>query len=175
MPKLKTYQDLRKQYQRLADGALSTADFGKERTKILASLKLKTAAAFAFAAKVIQSTQIIHEGYVKEVNQGDMVAWAIRGLYRQIDEKLPDDVRERLEKVRNMSEPDLTALLADVRQRLGQREDLGNHKDVDYALQRMLAHLDPYTTYIDPETIARFTTETTGEFKGIGISIRERV
>src|SRR5207244_688011 len=29
-----------------------------------------------------------------------------------------------------------------------------------------------YTTYIDPETIARFTTETTGEFKGIGISIR---
>jgi C-terminal peptidase prc len=173
MPKLKTYQDLRKQYQRLADGALTVADFGKERTKILASLKLKTATAFAFAAKVIQSTQIIHEGYVKEVNQGDMVAWAIRGLYRQIDEKLPDDVRQRLEKVRDMSEPDLTALLADIRQRLGQREDLGNHKDVDYALQRMLAHLDPYTTYIDPETIARFTTETTGEFKGIGISIRE--
>src|SRR5205823_934562 len=114
----------------------------------------------------------IRDHYVKEVNQGDMVAWAIRGIYRQIDEKLPDEVRERLDKVRDLREAELTNLLADVRERLGQREDLDNHKDIDYALQRMLAHLDPYTTYIDPETIARFTTETTGEFKGIGISIR---
>jgi carboxyl-terminal processing protease len=173
MPKLNTYQDLRRQYQRLVDGALTIEEFGKERTKTLAALKLKRSTAFAFAAKIIQSTQIIREGYVKEVNQGDMVAWAIRGLYRQIDEKLPAEVRERLDKIRDLSEAELTALLADIRERLGQREDLDNHKDIDFALQRMLAHLDPYTTYIDPETIARFTTETTGEFKGIGISIRE--
>lgn len=173
MPKLKTHQELRRQYQRLADGGLSVEDFGKERAKALAGMKLKRSAAYAFAAKVIQSTQIIRDNYVKEVNPGDMVAWAIRGLYRQIDEKLPTETRERLEKVRDMSEAELTALLADIRERLGQREDLDNHKDIDFALQRMLAHLDPYTTYIDPETIARFTTETTGEFKGIGISIRE--
>jgi C-terminal peptidase prc len=173
MPKLKTYQELRRQYQRLVDGALTAKDFEKERSKTLASLTLKRHAALGFAAKVIQSTQIIKENYVKEVNPGDMVAWAIRGLYRQIDEKMPDEIRERLDKARKLSEEELTALLADVRERLGQREDLDNHKDIDYALQRMLAHLDPYTTYIDPETIARFTTETTGEFKGIGISIRE--
>jgi carboxyl-terminal processing protease len=173
MPKLKTHQELRRQYQRLVDGDLSVKDFEKERNKTLASFKLKRSAAFAFAAKVIQSTQIIKENYVKEVNPGDMVAWAIRGLYRQIDEKMPDDIRERLGKIRKFSEEEMTSLLADVRERLGQREDLDNHKDIDYALQRMLAHLDPYTTYIDPETIARFTTETTGEFRGIGISIRE--
>jgi C-terminal peptidase prc len=173
MPKLQTYQELRRQYQRLVDGTLTQEDFGKERTKILAAMKLTKDAAFKFAAKVIQSTQIIREGYVKEVNQGDLVAWALRGLYRQIDEKMPADIRERLDKVRDLSEPELTKLLADARQRLGQREDLDNHKDIDHALQRMLAHLDPYTTYIDPETISRFTTETTGEFRGIGISIRE--
>ncbi len=173
MPKLNTYQELRRQYQRLVDGALTVEDFGKERTKTLAALKIKPSAAFDFAAKVIHSTQIIRESYVKEVNQGDMVAWAIRGLYRQIDEKIPAEIRERLNNVRDLGEPDLTRLLADVRERLGQREDLDSHKDIDHALQRMLTHLDPYTTYIDPETIARFTTETTGEFKGIGIQIRE--
>jgi carboxyl-terminal processing protease len=173
MPKLQTYQELRREYQRLMDGKLTLEDFGKERAKTLAALKLKTATAFAFAAKVIQSTQIIREGYVKEVNQGDLVAWAIRGIYRQIDEKIPADIKARLDKARDLSEPELTALLADVRQSLGQREDLDNHKDIDFALQRMLVHLDPYTTYIDPETLARFTTETTGEFRGIGISIRE--
>lgn len=175
MPKLNAYQELRRHYQELVDGTLTVEEFRKERDKTLAALKLKRSAAFAFAAKVIQSTQIIRDNYVKEVNQGDMVAWAIRGLYRQIDEKMPADIRERLEpnKIRELSEAELTALLADVRDRLGQREDLDNHKDIDHALQRMLAHLDPYTTYIDPETIARFTTETTGEFKGIGISIRE--
>lgn len=173
MPKLNTYQGLRRQYQRLVDGKLTVDEFGAERTKTLAALKIKRSAAFNFAAKVIQSTQIIRDSYVKEVNQGDMVAWAIRGLYRQIDEKIPADIRERLNTVRDMGEAELTALLAEVRERLGQREDLDNHKDIDHALQRMLTHLDPYTTYIDPETIARFTTETTGEFKGIGIQIRE--
>ena len=166
MPKLQTYQELRREYQRLMDGTLTAEEFGKERAKTLAALKLKTATAFAFAAKVIQSTQIIREDYVKEVNRATWSRWAIRGLYRQIDEKIPDDdSRARLDKVRDLSEAELTALLADVRESLGQREDLDNHKDIDFALQRMLAHLDPYTTYIDPETIARFTTETTGEFE----------
>src|SRR5262249_782490 len=77
------------------------------------------------------------------------------------------------DRARSMDETELTVLLRDVRERLGQREDLDNHKDIDYSLQQMLRHLDPYTTYIDPEALSRFTTETTGKFKGIGIQIRE--
>ena len=72
-----------------------------------------------------------------------------------------------------MSEPELTALLAEAREKLGQREDLANHKDIDISLQRMLAHLDPYTTYYDPETLARFRQDTNAEFSGIGVQIRE--
>jgi len=37
----------------------------------------------------------------------------------------------------------------------------------------MLRHLDPYTTYIDPETLSRFEQDTRGEFTGIGIQIRK--
>jgi C-terminal peptidase prc len=173
MPKLKAYQDLRREYEKLVDGTLDAEQFPTQRADILAGTKLKRSTAFAYAAKVIQATQVIRDAYVKEVNQGDMIAWAVRGLYRQIDEKMPSEVKDRLDKAKDLSEAELTALLADVRERLGKREDLDNHKDIDFSLQRMLAHLDPYTTYIDPETLSRFTTETTGKFKGIGIQIRE--
>jgi C-terminal peptidase prc len=172
MPRFKAQQDLRKEFVSLVDGKVSAEDLVKHRNEILASLKMKHPEAMNFASKVIQSTEIIREGYVKEVNQGDMVTWAIAGLYRQIDEKMPAEIRERLDKAKDMNEKDLTNLLADVRQRLGQREDLANHKDLDISLQRMLQHLDPYTTYIDPDMLGRFTGETEGRFKGIGIQIR---
>ena len=141
---------------------------------ILAETQLKRSSALWYASKVIHATQIIREQYVKEVNQGNMVAWAIRGLYGQPDEPIPADLRKRLDKIKDMSESDLTDLLAEVREQLGQREDLDHHKDIDISLQKMLAHLDPYTTYIDPDTLSRFQQDTTGKFKGIGISIRPK-
>src|SRR5205807_8162975 len=90
-----------------------------------------------------------------------------------VDENVPAEVRGRVAETHDMSEAELTALLAEIREGLGKREDLDSQKDINYSLQRMLAHLDPYTTYIDPDTLSRFTTETTGKFKGIGIQIRE--
>jgi carboxyl-terminal processing protease len=173
MPKLKAYQELRRSYEKLAQGQEDPGKFVQHRDEILSGLKIQSSAARAYATKVIQSTQIIRDNYVKEIHQGDLVAWAIRGLYRQIEEKLPADVRERLDKVRDMSEQELTNLLTQVREQLGQREDLENHRDIDISLQRMLAHLDPYTTYIDPDMLSRFEQDTSGKFKGIGIKIHE--
>ena len=174
MPKLKAYQNLRKEYEALADSKIDLDRFSANREAIISGMKLDRAAARNYASKVIHATQILKEGYVKELNQGDLVSWAINGLYRAIDERIPTDIRERLTKAGNMSEAELQSLLTDVREKLGKRDDLENHKDIDFSLQRMmLSHLDPYTTYIDPETVSRFTTETTGKFRGIGISIRE--
>lgn len=172
MPKLKAQQTLRKKYQLLVDGTLSAEDFAKERTALLAGLKLSEPAARAFAKKVMEATDVVKKGYIKPINQGEMVVWAIRGLYRRIDEPLPAELKDRLDKAAKLSEEELSTLLADARERLGQREDLENQKDVSYALQRMLVNLDPYTTYIDPETLRRFQQETTGRFSGIGIQIR---
>jgi C-terminal peptidase prc len=102
-----------------------------------------------------------------------MVAWAIRGLYRRIDEKLPAELEAKLKQVKELSDDDLKELLINARQTLGQREDLDKHKDVDIALQRMLSHLDPYTTYVDREQLARFTQDIQQAFTGIGIQIRK--
>jgi C-terminal peptidase prc len=173
MPRLKSYQNLRREYQQLADGALSADGFAKKREEIISGMKLKRPEARDFAAKIIRATEVLHEGYVKEVKQSDLVTWAITGLYKQIDERTPSEVRQELSKTGSMTEAQLTELLTDVREKLGKRDDLENHKDIDYSLQQMLSHLDPYTTYIDPDMLSRFTTETTGKFRGIGISIRE--
>lgn len=174
MPKLLALQDLRKDYQKLADGALTVDDFNKDRDKIVASMKMKKSDAVAYATKVMQAASMFHENYVKEINLGEEIGWAIRGLYKRVEEKkIPTDIKERLDNVKTMKEADLINLLADVREKLGKREDLANDKDVDISLLALTGHLDPYTTYIDKETLDQFQRETSGTFTGIGVQIRK--
>jgi C-terminal peptidase prc len=173
MPKLEAYRSLRKNYQKFVDGGMSLDELMEARTKILDDTKMKRSTAAAFAAKVIHGSEVIVREYVKKVNQGELIASAITGLYQRIDEKIPKDIKERLDQAKELTEEDLTNLLTDVRERLGNREDLDKHKDLDYALQRMLSPLDPYTTYIDPETLAQFDALTRGHFEGIGIQVRQ--
>lgn len=176
MPKLKAMQELRKDYQKLVDGSLPTDDFLKARTKLYASMKLKPSESLEYATKVMQAVQMVREGYVKETSQGDLVAWAIQGLLRRVDEKgLLADLKDELKKAKTMKEAELTKLLTQVREKLGKREDLDKNKDVDISVQQMLTHLDPYTNYITADDLSRIKTEMTGKFYGIGIQIRKDV
>src|SRR5262249_15597843 len=124
MPKLKAYQNIRKEYEALADGKIDLDRFSANREAIISGMKLDRTAARNYASKVIHATQILKEGYVKDLNQGDLVSWAINGLYRAIDERIPTDIRERLPKTGSMSEAELQTLLTDVREKLGKRDDL---------------------------------------------------
>jgi C-terminal peptidase prc len=173
MPKLEAQRDLRKDYEKLADGKLTVEKFLEQRQNVLDGTRLTRVAAREFAEKVIDATKMISKDYVKKVNQGEMVGWAIKGLYRKVEEKVPDDLSKKLANVKEMKERDLKDLLADARQRLGKREDLDNHKDIDQALLRMLAHLDPYTTFYDPESLKRAQADIQGRFIGVGIQIKK--
>jgi carboxyl-terminal processing protease len=173
MPRLEAQRNVRKEYQALVDGTINLDTFETKRQEILDATKMRRTDALEFAEKVMEVTQLMRDNHVKEITQGDMVNWAIRGLYKRIDEKIPEEIEARLKKVSDLKESDLTVLLADVRQALGKREDLAKHKDLDVTLQRMLSHFDPYTTYIDPETKRKFDDETNGNFTGIGIQIRK--
>jgi carboxyl-terminal processing protease len=173
MPKLESQRSLRKAYQDLVDGKISPDKFTARRDQIVAERKLKRSSAEAYARTVIEVAGRITAKYVKKVTQGDLVNWAIRGLYRKADEKIPPDIRERLARVQKLDETELTELLADARERLGKREDLSNHKDIDVTLQRMMSHLDPYTTYWDSEMVARADQDIQGQFTGIGVQIRK--
>jgi C-terminal peptidase prc len=172
MPRLEWQRSLRKEYQHLADGSLSAEAFARNRDTILAARKMERRDALSYAGKVAEAAKIIHDSYVKEVNVGELVAGAVRGLYRRAEEDLPPSLAGRLAGARDLKEADLTQLLADARLQLGKREDLDNHKDIDVSLQQMTSHLDPYTTYVDPATVTQFSTNTVGSFTGIGVSIR---
>ena len=122
----------------------------------------------------MDAIKVITRGYVKKINSHDLVVWAIKGLYRQVDEKIPENIAARLKDVPDLKDEQLAELLADARQALGKREDLDKHKDIDFTLKRMLyKHTDPYTTYIDPKEKERMTREIRGRFPGVGIQIRK--
>ncbi len=171
MPKIEARRDLRKEYQALVDGREPLDKFLSNRARILQGTRLAPDAARTFATTVLAATRVVQEDYVKEVNQGQMVDWAVHGLYRKLDETVPDDVTRKLANVKRLKEKELYALLIDVRRQLGRREDLDKHKDIDGALVRMLHHLDPYTTFYTPEDVKRLEEETSGQFIGVGVEI----
>lgn len=171
MPRLKAMRNLRKEYEKLAAGG-QARDFEKARKEILDGTKLPREAAEAYARTVVKAAGLLVKDYVKELKQPELVANAIKGLYSRLEEKLPPEMLKRVESAKDLSAQDLTTLLADTRQNLGKREDLEKNKDADISLQRMMAKLDPYTTYIDAETKAAFDKDVQGNFTGIGVQIR---
>jgi carboxyl-terminal processing protease len=173
MPKLEAQRKLRQSYQKLVDGDLAFDKFKKEREGILASRRLERTDAVDFAKKVMEVVRIVRVGYVKEVNKGELVGWAVRGMYRRLDEKIPSEVQDKLGKIKSMTDAELRDVLADAREALGSREDLEKGKDLDLALERMLTHLDPYTSYYDPETVQKMEQDIKGQFTGIGVVIRK--
>ncbi|MFO0877097.1 MAG: S41 family peptidase [Gemmataceae bacterium] len=173
MPVLKAKQELRKAYQGLVDGKLEYKDFVAKHEAILESTKIKQTEANLFALKVLEATEVIKEEYVRDVNQGQMIGWAIRGLFDFLEEKVPQSIEAKLKNVRAMRLFQLRDLLTDARMALGKREDLEELKDLTITLQKMLHKLDAHTTYIDPETRKRFEQDIQGGFTGIGIQIRK--
>jgi C-terminal peptidase prc len=173
MPKLEARQSLRKAYQKLAAGTLAMADFQKERENILESTRLREVEAASYARMVLRATEVVREGYVKSVNQGQLVDWAVNGLYKYLEEKLPSKIKERLDNAKGLTKADLLRLLAEARQHLGKREDLAEGKDITLSLHPMLGKLDRHTDYIDPETLKREESAIQGHFSGIGVQIRK--
>jgi carboxyl-terminal processing protease len=173
MPKLEAQQQLRKAYQKLADGTLALDAFRKERADIVATTRLTEDEALTYARTVLRAVEVVREGYFKPVNQGQLVEYAIRGLFKNLNENVPSMVKERLDNVKNLEKGDLLKLLAEARQHLGKREDLASGKDITQSLHPMLNKLDRHTDYTDPETIARENIGLQGQFSGIGVQIRK--
>jgi C-terminal peptidase prc len=173
MPKLEAQRSIRREYQKLVDGEESPAEFEQQRNQILESTKLSHTDAEKYAGKVYDAIKLVVDEYVKEVNPGDLAASAVKGMYYQVEEKVPPEIASRLARPTELDGTGIKQVLADARERLGSREDLDKHKDIDITLQRMLLKLDPHTIYMDPETKRRLDQEMHGRFYGIGVQIRK--
>lgn len=173
MPKLEAQQNMRKAYQKLVDGKSDATAFLEERKTILEETKLSQSDADRYALMVIRAVKMVRDGYVKDVNMGNMTGDAIRGMYKSLNEKVPSAVKERLDNVKGMKEAELLKVLAEARLHLGKREDLAEGNDITLSLHSMLGKLDKHTDYIDPKLLPRFNTEMQGQFSGIGVQIRK--
>ena len=172
MPKLQAQQKLRKAYQKLADGEINLAKFETERKDITDSTVIGDKEAGSYAKFVLQAAGVVRRGYFKELTSSQLVDQAVRGLFGELDEKVPPAILERLDGIKSMKDADMAKLLADVRKHLRKREDLENGKDITLTLHAMLAKLDRHTDYIDPERAKKVRTLIEGKFTGIGVQIR---
>jgi carboxyl-terminal processing protease len=176
MPKLKALQELRKTYQKFADGDLTADQLAAARTKIKAGMSLSDADAATFAEKVYDVLTFVRANYIKKLNLGDMAAAGIKGLYKGTDTQLPDALKDKLAKAGELSDGDVKTLLKEARAPIGKREDLDEDKDVGITTRLGLKKfVDDYTTYVDKEKVEQFTTELEGKFRGIGVIIRRDI
>jgi len=171
MPTLKALQELRKTYQKLADGKLETTAFLKERSGIRDTMVLSERDAKNFATTVMRAAKVVRQDYFKDVPSGTLVASAITGLFRSVSEKVPSTIKGKLDKTKGMTDAELTGLLVEAREHLGKREDLESDKDVTYSLHGMMGTLDRHTDYIDPDTWGKLNRDIGGRFTGVGIQI----
>lgn len=172
MPKLKWQQELRKDYQKLADGgtvdALETA-----RKTLLEGLKLPAADAESFVKQVMPAIAELNAKYIRPVTRGELAAIALRGLFHEADEPLPADIGDAIKTPRDLTDARIRELLAEARTRLGKREDLDGEKGADVTLHAMLGGLnDPHTLYFSREEWVSFSKQLEGRFPGVGIIIR---
>ena len=163
-------KQLRKLYQGYAAGRVTESKLISERRAILKSSELSRGDADAFADKILDAIRLIEIQYVRRMNPGQMVGWAIDALYQHADELVPEGIQGRLEKRRTLDAAALKQLLSDARLILGNREDLQGHAPIDAALQGMLPHLDSLCRYYTPDEVAQEldTLQIRHNFTGIG-------
>ena len=182
MPRVKERQALRKDYQKLVDGGFTVEEFMAARKKLQEATKLDTYAAKSYSEKLMRALDVFDSEYYKEpdnptyykgLNLTDMVVNAIKGLYHQSDMQIPDPLKEKLDKAKNLDKDQLKALLTEARLPLGKREDLSSDQDVEISVREGIAKfVDPYTTYIDKNQIEEMQRQTDNAFTGIGVQIR---
>lgn len=176
MPKLNSQQELRKAYEKFADGEITAEKLLAERQNIYNQTKLDPADAKEFADKVLTALEIIKANYIKKLVLGELIAQGIKTLFERSETPLPANIRDQLVNAKEMRPSELKALLVEARVALGKREDLEKDKAAEFTIAAALGKsVDPYTNYIPKDQVEQMEKETRGRFPGIGVQIRRDV
>jgi C-terminal peptidase prc len=181
MPRQESERKLRKKYLEFTEGKLPADQLVNARNEMLADLKITRPDAEKYADAVMRVIRFTRDYYVKPVKVDEMAVNAVKGLYRLADEKMPAEVKERVDHFKSTDETQIKALLADVRQELGnkdaikisEKDGVRADKGLDRSLRYMLTTLDHHTTWFNQEEYDELIRNTAKEFIGVGIQIRK--
>src|SRR5262249_4507604 len=77
-----------------------------------------------------------------ELRGGDLVTWAVRGLYGCLGEEIAPEINQRLKTCIEAKDRELLEVLCDARRRLGSRAELAKRGDALIAIQQMVRKFD---------------------------------
>lgn len=172
MPRQDTEKKLRKKYLDFTEGKLAGTELVLSHEAEQSDLKITRESAEKFADNVLKVMRFTSDYYVKVVNLDDMAVHAVKGLYRWADEKIPPEMKTRLDKFKTDDEAQIKELLIDARMALGNKDAVKNDKGLDRALRYMLSNLDRHTVWFNQEEYEELN-RTMKEFIGVGIQIRK--
>jgi C-terminal peptidase prc len=146
------------------------AEVRRRAGDVVAAIEGRSQQFILFAQTVLQAIELLQEHFVVEPNAGELSEWAIRALYRQVDQQLPSAIERRLDKAKELPAKECFGLLFDARLRLGKRQDLDEQHDCHHAIRGMVQRVDPNGDYFEPTAYIR---ELIGQLAGIGVLLRE--
>jgi carboxyl-terminal processing protease len=116
-----------------------------------------------FVEEVAAAVERIHELYYFEIEQGQLLRWAVEGIYGRQRRDVPEEIDERLDRARPLDGKALRALLNDV----GRDWDGDHGRCADLALERIVRHLDDRCEIYDwDDIIVEYFP------RGVGIGVR---
>jgi len=172
MPRQDSDRKLRKKYMEFTEGKMPGKDLVAAHDSSQADLMINKESAEKFAENVMRVMRFTRDYYVKTVKLDDMAVHAVKGLYRYADEKIPADMKARLDKFKTEDEAQIKDLLVDARIALGNKDAVKNEKGLDRALKYMLTNLDKHTVWFNQEELDELN-RSMKEFIGVGIQIRK--
>ena len=107
MPRLKALQELRKKYQSLADGTIRVDEFATAADAIKKGMLLPEDDAAMFVKKVMTAANFVEVRYVKPTVKGELVAGAVKGMFRRLEETLPTELEEKLKGAKDWKKADM--------------------------------------------------------------------
>ncbi|MFT3878896.1 MAG: hypothetical protein QM703_04450 [Gemmatales bacterium] len=174
MPRQDSDRKLRKKYMEFTEGKLPGKDLVAAHDSNQADLMISRENAEKFADNVLRVMRFTRDFYVKTVKLDDMAVHAVKGLYRYADEKIPADMKARLDKFKTEDEGQIKELLVDARIALGNKDAVKNEKGLDRALKYMLTNLDKHTVWFNQEELDELNRGMK-DFIGVGIQNPQRL
>lgn len=97
----------------------------------------------SFAKSVLAAAKQVQESSILKLNRGELVSWAVRGLYGCHGEEIAPQINQRLERRKGAEEHELLEVLCEARSGLGNHAELAERGDVLIAIQQMVRKFDP--------------------------------